>query len=70
LRVRASGLSLPASICTQAFERHVHSDHFSQNLWLSRAIIEHHGGSMDLHIEGGDTCVNAHIPKAKDHSNA
>lgn len=36
--------------------------HFSQSLWLSRAIVEHHGGAMNVHEENGRTGISLHLP--------
>ncbi len=38
------------------------AQHFSQSLWLSRAIIEHHGGAMNVHAEEGRTGISLQLP--------
>ena len=38
------------------------AQHFSQSLWLSRAIIEHHGGAMNVHTEEGRTGISLQLP--------
>lgn len=40
--------------------------HFSQSLWLSRAIVEHHGGAMNVHQENGKTGLSLQLPTAKE----
>jgi signal transduction histidine kinase len=62
LRLLASGLTLSAHTYAQAFVRTGADGLFSQSLWLSRAIIEHHGGAMNLHAEGADTGISAQLP--------
>jgi signal transduction histidine kinase len=36
--------------------------HFSQSLWLSRAIIEHHGGTMNVHENNGQSGIVLQLP--------
>jgi len=35
---------------------------FSQSLWLSRAIIEHHGGTMNAHENNGQSGIVLQLP--------
>ncbi len=42
--------------------------HFSQSLWLSRAIIEHHGGAMSVHEEDGLTGISLQLLILEDKS--
>ena len=38
------------------------SHDFNQSLWLSRAIIEHHGGAMSVHESPGQTGIHLQLP--------
>lgn len=42
--------------------------HFSQSLWLSRAIIEHHGGAMNVHEEDELTGISLQLPVVEEKS--
>jgi signal transduction histidine kinase len=66
LRLLATGLALSGQTYAQAFVRTGNEGYFSQSLWLSRALLEHHGGAMNLHAEGADTGISAQLPLIKE----
>ena len=64
LGVLDDGPPLTETLYTQALDHMntgMHSP-FSRSLWLSRAIVEHHGGTMRLHEEDGQTGIQVLLP--------
>jgi nitrogen fixation/metabolism regulation signal transduction histidine kinase len=64
LGVLDDGPPLTEALYTQALD-HMNTDMhspFSRSLWLGRAIVEHHGGTMRLHEEDGQTGIQVMLP--------
>jgi signal transduction histidine kinase len=65
LRFVDNGPPISASQLLQALvDRPMHeANHaFNQSLWLSRAIIENHGGAMSVHESPGQTGIHLQLP--------
>ena len=65
LRLVDNGPPISASQLLQALvDRPMHeANHaFNQSLWLSRAIIENHGGAMSVHESPGQTGIHLQLP--------
>ena len=64
MRVLGDGVALCQAAFDGAFDRTTQGSDgsFSQGLWLSRAIVEHHGGAMNFYAENGQTGISLQLP--------
>ncbi len=64
LRMVDDGPPLTAAQFAEALDRMGAGtqEQFSQSLWLGRAIIEHHGGTMSVYEDKGQTGISLQLP--------
>ncbi len=64
MRLIDDGPRISSHQLLNALDRHTYevSQNFNQSLWLSRAIIEHHGGAMSVHESPGQTGIHLQLP--------
>ena len=60
LRFLDDGLSISTAQLAETLDRG--TQHFSQSMWLSRAIIEHHGGAMNVYEQNGLVGMSLQLP--------
>lgn len=60
LRFLDDGLPITSAQLAEALDRG--TQHFSQSIWLSRAIIEHHGGAMNVYEQNGLFGMSLQLP--------
>jgi sensor histidine kinase regulating citrate/malate metabolism len=60
LRFLDDGLSISTAQLAETLDRG--TQHFTQSMWLSRAIIEHHGGAMNVYEQNGLVGMSLQLP--------
>jgi len=60
LRFLDDGLPISTAQLAETLDRG--TQHFTQSMWLSRAIIEHHGGAMNVYEQNGLVGMSLQLP--------